>query len=181
MTTLGIIGTSLNSLEKAVFLRMISMLKRHKYSVTLLLVSFVIGLTVFFAGTNLEIWRIEYEYKAEDFDELADFQQVDTVFRSKNIFCRNFTSSRSDTLINQGIRRHELKVYLPQPSKPKAEKLSTDLIESDVVNTVNIRYQETQRDKRMILYWTLFGFFLGMIVEFIVALTKKPSSNNNHH
>lgn len=171
----------MNSLGKAVFLRMISMLKRHKYSISLLLVSFGIGLMVYLMGTNLEIWRIEYEYKAEDQDQLTDVTRVDTVFQSGNIFCRNFTTSRSDTMIDQGMRRHELKVYLPQPSKPKAEKLSANLIESDIVHTINIRYQETQRDKRMLLYWTLFGFFLGMVAEFIVALTKKPSTSHNHH
>lgn len=149
-------------------------------TISLLVISFGIGLVIYLKGSNLEIWRIEYEYAADDFSQLDKRIQTDTVFQFEAVFCRNFTTSISDTLIEQGIRRHELKVYLPQPGKSKATQLSRDLVESDNVRTITIRYQETERDKRMILYWILFGFFLGIVAEFVLALTKKPSTNNNH-
>ena len=157
---------------------MIKFLKRHWISIGLLVISSIIGLVVLIKETPVDIWRIEYEFDTSFETKLPNYAQVDTVFQFKKIICRNLTSSISDTLIDAGIRRHELKVYVPRPSKVIALGIGEDLFPSEDVGIINLRFQETQRNKRGLLNWLLFGFFLGMIVEFVLALKKKPSTND---
>lgn len=156
---------------------MIAILKRHIVSIGLLVLTSIIGFFVFMKVSPLDIWRIEYEFDARVESELPDFAKTDTVFQFDNIICRNITGSIADTLVEEGIRRHELKVYLRQPSEEKVIELGEGLLTSPKVHAINHRFRETQRDKQGFLYWVLFGFFLGIVVEFILALKKKPSAN----
>lgn len=156
---------------------MIKFLKRHWISIGLLITSSVIGFAVLIKETPVDIWRIEYEFNADYESELPEFSQSDTVIQFRGIVCRNLSSSISDTLINEGIRRQELKIYLPRPSKEIALGFGEDLFQSEEIRIINHRFQETQRNKRGLLNWVLFGFFLGMVVEFTIALKKKPRTN----
>ena len=156
---------------------MIKFLKRHWISIGLLVISSIIGLAVLIKETPVDIWRIEYEFNAENESELPRFAQSDTVIQFKGIVCRNLSSSISDTLIDEGIRRQELKIYVPRPSKEIALGFGEDLFQSDEIRIINHRFQETQQKKRGLLNWILFGFFLGMVVEFAIALKKKPRAN----
>jgi len=156
---------------------MIVFLKRHRISLSLLILSTIVGFAVYMKVSPLDIWRVEYEFKTSEETKIQDFAQTDTVFQYNKIFCRNYTGSIADTLVENGIRRYELKVFLKPPSNKKVIQLADELLASEHVTVVNHRYRETQRDKRAILYWALFGFFLGMVAEFILALIKKPSSN----
>lgn len=156
---------------------MIKFLKRHWISISLLIISSIIGFVVLMRETPVDIWRIEYEFNADFESELPPLAKADTVIEYRNIICRNLSSSISDTLINKGIRRQELKIYVPRPSKEIAMGFGEDLFESEEIRIINHRFQETQRNKRGLLNWVLFGFFLGIVVEFIIALKKKPRAN----
>lgn len=156
---------------------MIALLKRHWISISLLIITSFIGLIMFLNVSAIDIWLVDYEFKAESASQLKDFQKVDTVFQYNGIVCRNFTSSVSDTLIDEGIRRHELKVYYSHPSQVGIIKFSDEVLASEDVRIVSRRFRETQRKKRDSLYWLLFGFFLGMVAEFIIRLKKKPSTD----
>lgn len=147
-------------------------------SIILLIISSIVGLVVLIKETPVDIWRIEYEFDADVQSELPKFAKSDTVIEFNNIICRNLSSSISDTLIDEGIRRQELKIYVPRPSKEIALKFGEDLFQSDEeIRIINHRFQETQRNKRGLLNWILFGFFLGIVVEFVIALKKKPRTN----
>ena len=157
---------------------MIKFLKRHWISIGLLVISSIIGLVVLIKESQVDIYRIEYEFKTDVKSQLPNYAQVDTVFQFRNIVCRNLSSSKSDTLIDEGVRRHEMKVFVPQPSNEVSVKIGEDLLlSSEHIKIINHRFQETQRKKRGLLYWILFGFFLGIVVEFVIALKKKPSSD----
>lgn len=156
---------------------MIALLKRHWISISLLVVTSIIGLVVVLNDSPIDIWLIDYEFNTEAESELTDFEKVDTVFQFNGVVCRNFTSSVADTLVDEGIRRHELKVYYTHPSKDKITQFSDEVLASNEVQIVNHRFRETQRKKRAFLYWVLFGFFLGMVAEFMIALKKKPGTN----
>ena len=156
---------------------MIVFLKRHIISIGLLILSSTVGLIVFMKVTPLDIWRIEYEFDSTLVSELPKFAQVDTVFQFKKNLCRNYTGSIADTLVDNGIRRYELKVYLPQPSEDRVIKLGKDLLSSPNIHVINHRFRETQRDKRGFLYWVLLGFFLGIVVEFVLSLKKNPRTD----
>ncbi|PHR37179.1 MAG: hypothetical protein COA38_00375 [Fluviicola sp.] len=156
---------------------MIAFLKRHRISIGLLVLTSIIGFVLFMKVSPLDIWLIEYEFDTRVESELPKFEKADTVFQFDDIMCRNYTSSIADTLIEEGIRRHELKVYLFQPSKEKVIELSDEILSSQNVRVLKHKFRETQKNKQVLLYWVLFGFFLGMVVEFIIALKKKPSTN----
>ena len=156
---------------------MIVFLRRHWISITLLILSSIIGLVMMLKGDPIDIWRVEYEFNTVHESKLLNYQKVDTVIQSNGIICRNFTGSIADTLQADGIRRHELKMYIPHPSHVQMIKRSDLLLRSPYVRIVNRRFRESQRNKRELLYWMLFGFFLGMVVEFVIALKKKPRTN----
>lgn len=156
---------------------MIKFLKRHWISISLLIISSIVGLVVLIKETPVDIWRIEYEFNADNQSELPNFNQADTVIQFKGIVCRNLSSSISDTLIDNGIRRQEIKVYVPKPSKLIAYGIGDELLSSEHIKIINHRFQETQRKKRGLLNWILFGFFLGMVIEFVIALKKDPTPN----
>lgn len=153
---------------------MIAFLKQHWISIGLFLISSIIGCVLFLKVAPLDIWLIEYEFETKVESELPEFEKVDTVFQFNNIVCRNYTSSIADTLTEDGIRRHELKVYLSPPSIDKVVEFSDDLLSSDKVHVLKHKFRERQRNKQVILYWALFGFFLGMVVELIISLKKIP-------
>lgn len=156
---------------------MIVFLKRHRISIGLLVLTSIIGFVLFMKVSPLDIWLIEYEFDTRVESELPTFEKTDTVFQYDGIVCRNYTSSIADTLTEEGIRRHELKVYLFQPSKEKVIELSDEILSSQNVRVLKHKFRETQKNKQVILYWVLFGFFLGMVVEFIIAFKKKSSTN----
>lgn len=155
---------------------MILFLKRHKVSIVLLIISSIIGLIALIKEKPVDIWRIEYEFNAAGESHTPKFCQADTVFEFNGIICRNYTSSIADTLIDGGVRRQELKIHVPRPSEQTALEIGNDLFKAENISILSNRFQETQRDKRGLLNWILFGFFLGMIVEFVIALKKKPST-----
>lgn len=156
---------------------MIALLKRHWISISLLMVSSAIGLIVWLIDSPVDIWLIEYEFKKESFSELENFEKADTVFLHNGVFCRNYRSSIADTLIDEGIRRHELKVCYVHPSQNKIVAFCDRLLTSPNVRVLNHRFIESRRNNSQFLYWVLAGFFLGMVVEFAITLKKNPRTN----
>jgi len=155
---------------------MLVFLKRHMITLSLLIASAIVGLVVYSKTNPVDVWLIEYEYKTEDLSHLHDFAKVDTVFLYDGFLCRNETGSIADTLVEQGIRRHELKIEIELPTKMAIQGLGDGLLTSKYVSVINHRFRGTRKDKRVILYWLLFGFLGGMVVEFVLAMIKKPSS-----
>ncbi|MFK7785030.1 MAG: hypothetical protein AB8B56_07935 [Crocinitomicaceae bacterium] len=156
---------------------MLVFLKRHIITLSLLIASAIVGFVVYSKTYPVDVWLIEYEYKTADLSKLQNFAQVDTVFLHKDLLCRNETGSIADTLVEQGIRRHELKIEMELPTKMAIQDLADALLTSDYVSVINHRSRGIRKDKRVILYWILFGFLGGMIVEFVLAMIKKPSTN----
>lgn len=139
--------------------------------------SALVGLVIYLKTTPADVWLVEYEYQSKDLSKLQDFAQTDTVFLYKEVLCRNETGSIADTLVDEGIRRHELKIQHEQPSKEAVVVISDELLTSDYVTVINHRFRDTRKDKSVILYWILFGFLAGMMLEFILTLVKKPGSD----
>lgn len=154
---------------------MIAFLRKHWVSLGLLFLSGTIGLVQLFQQTPIDIWRIEYEFKTTNQSTVPEFVLKDTVFEFKGIVCRNYTGSISDTLNDPTIRRHELKIYLEHPSTRKqVADFRDEVLKSEQIKGLNVRFRETQRTKKILLYWILIGFFAGMVVEFIGRLKKQP-------
>jgi hypothetical protein len=107
----------------------------------------IVGFAVYMKVSPLDVWRIEYEFKTSEESKIQDFAQVDTVFQHNKIFCRNYKGSIADTLVENGIRRYELKVFLKPPSNNSVIQLADELLASEYVTVVNHSYRETQRDK----------------------------------
>ncbi len=143
---------------------MIDFLKRHKISLALLILGLTIGLFQFMKESAIDMWLIEYEFDSAVESEIKDIERADTVFQYKNIVCRNFVSSIGDTIQKKGIRRHELKIYLPQDLKISKTELSEEILSLPFTRIVKYQFRETQKNKQKILYWTLFGLFLGMFL-----------------
>ena len=156
---------------------MIPLVKRHKISLALLILSSIMGVVLYLKESPIDMWLIEYEFDTEVESELPDFTKADTVFQYNDIFCRNFTASVGDTLVEKGIRRYELKLYLPQTSGLNEVDVSNEILVPPQIRIVKRQFRETQKNKQKLLYWVLFGLFLGMVAEFVIALKKKPSSN----
>ena len=155
---------------------MIGLLKRHWISISLLVLASVIGLVQYTKETPIDIWLIEYEFETSAQDKLPDFTQSDTVFQQNDIFCRNYVASIGDTLVESGIRRFELKMYLPKTSNAKVVKVSDEILNSPNIKIVRRQFRETQKNRHKLLYWLIFGLFLVLVAEFIITLKKKPSS-----
>lgn len=156
---------------------MISFLKRHIFSVGLLILSLTIGLVIYLKETPIDMWLVEYEFETAAEDKLADFMKSDTVFQRENILYRNYVGSVGDTLTEEGIRRYELKLYLPQDKQHDATEISSEVLAAPTVRVVKSRFLETQKNRQKLLYWGLFGLFLGMVTEFLISLKKKPDSH----
>jgi hypothetical protein len=156
---------------------MLVFMKRHIVTLSLIIVSAVIGFVIYTKTEPVDVWLVEYEYQAEDRSYIQDFAQIDTVFLHNDVLCRNATSSIADTLIEEGIRRHELKVQLDRYTKISIEDFTNNLLSSEYVKVINPRYRGTRKDKRVILYWVLLGFLGGIAIELITAVVKKPSTN----
>ena len=156
---------------------MLVFLKRHIITTSLLIASAIIGFIVYSKSEPIDVWLVEYEYQTSDLSYIQDFAQTDTVFLHNDILCRNATSSIADTLIEEGIRRHELKVQFQRPTKMNIEDFSDRLLTSDYVKVINPRYRGKSKDKRVILYWMLLGLLGGIVGELISSLVQKPSTN----
>jgi hypothetical protein len=137
----------------------------------------MIGLFLYTKESEIDIWLIEYEFDTSSQSKIKDIEKADSVFQYNGIICRNFVNSIGDTLIEDGIRRHELKIYLPKESTISKTKLSEEILSLPFSRIIKYNFRETQKNKQKILYWALFGLFFGMIAEFIINLKKNPRSN----
>ncbi len=155
---------------------MIAFVKRHWISLGLLVICTFVGVFSLIRQSPIDIWRIDYEFALENQSKLPEIARADTVFQFDGIVCRNYTGSISDTLVAAGIKRHEMQVYLPRPSKERAIRIGFEVFPTEHITINNQRFRETQRTKRDLLSWILVGLFLGMIAEFLLALKKNPST-----
>ncbi|MDG1332153.1 MAG: hypothetical protein P8P74_07475 [Crocinitomicaceae bacterium] len=156
---------------------MIVFFKRHWISLSLLIVASIVGLVQYDREDPINISLIEYEFKSSDQDQLPDFTQADTVFKFEDVFCRNYIGSVGDTLKDEGIRRFELKLYMPRMSKIALIDMSRIIFDSSKIRVIKDQFIETQKNRQKLLYWILFGLFLGMLAEFLISLKRKPSTN----
>lgn len=153
---------------------MTSFLKRHILSIALFILSLTIGLVIYLKEAPVDMWLVEYEFETAAEDKLADFMKSDTVFQHENILCRNYIGSIGDTLTKEGIRRYELKLYLHQDKQHDVKEISSEVLSTPTVRVIKNRFLETQKNRQKLLYWGLFGLFLGMVAEFLISLNKKP-------
>lgn len=156
---------------------MIVFLKRHWISISLLIVASIVGFVQYQRETPIDIWLIEYEFETSVQNELPVFTQSDTVFQYENIFCRNYVASVGDTLVESGIRRFEMKLSFPPTSENEVKQKSQEILASPHIRIVQNQFRESQKNRHKLLYWMLFGLFLGMLVEFLISLKKKPGTN----
>ncbi len=159
---------------------MFQFLKKHFTSLALLFISAIVGTALVFLQTPKDIWLIDYGFDAKKKEFIPNFVKADTVFLVEGKLIRNYTTSIGDTLRHKSLSIHEIKVTLPNPSTEKqVSELSRRVLKNDHIEVKNVRFRETQRNKSMFLYSVLFGFFLGIVVEFIGRLKKYPASTEN--
>jgi len=156
---------------------MIEFLKRHWISISLLILSSIIGFVQYLKETPIDIWLVQYEFESAVQNELPDFTQADTVFQFEEVFCRNFVTSIDDTMVESGVRRFELKLYIPQSLEVTVGDMSREVLSSPHIRIIKEQFRESQKNRHKLLYWVLFGLFLGMVAQFFISLKKKPSSN----
>lgn len=159
---------------------MIQFLKKHVISLVLLFISGIVGIALVFLQTPKDSWIVEYVFDTKSTELLPSFAKADTVFLFEGILIRNYTSSIGDTLRSRSLSVYEIKVNIPAPStKERVLDVSSRILKNDLIEIKDVRYRETQRDKAVFLYCVLFGFFLGMVVEFVGRLKQHPNSAEN--
>ena len=155
-------------------------LSKHRISLGLLLASAVVGFVLVYQQTPMDSWRIEYVFDTRNTEKLPRTAQVDTVFLVEGNVVRNYTGSIADTMRHESLTRYEVKVNLPAPTTAKQVwAFGNRVLKSDYIEVKKVRFRETQRNKSMLLYCLLAGFFLGIVVEFIGRLKKDPRSAQN--
>jgi hypothetical protein len=93
-------------------MHLLKRLKKIKYTIILLLIGSATGLFIYQNRKTKAVWRVEYSFR--DDQGIQSFLHKDTLIIGKDFKYRNYTSSIADTLREEGIIRHELKVYAPQ-------------------------------------------------------------------
>ena len=159
---------------------MIQFLKKHVISLALLFISGIVGTALVFLQTPKDSWIVEYGFDTKSTELLPSFAKADTVFLFEGILIRNYTSSIGDTLRSRSLSVYEIKVNISAPSTEKQVlEVAKRLLKNNEIEIKDVRYRETQRDKAVFLYCVLFGFFLGMVVEFVGHLKQNPNSAEN--
>jgi hypothetical protein len=159
---------------------MIAFVKKHWISLGLLFVLALVGLVLVYRQTPMDSWRIEYVFDTRNTEKLPRIAQADTVFLVEGKLVRNYTGSIADTMRHLSVSRYEVKVNLPVPTtKQQVWEFGNRVLKSDYIKVKKVRFRETQRNKSMLLYCVLLGFFLGIVVEFIRRLKKDPRSAQN--
>lgn len=154
---------------------MLKLVRKHKVSLILVLVGSLIGGIMYINKPTYAAWQITYEFDLETIDELPNFCSTDTLFVQDNILIRSYSSAFGDTLRDEQIARQALKVYLqPGLTKEQATSLVERLFFKNDVALIRVSFSENQKNKRIILDMSLLGFFLGIVLDFIRGIKKKP-------
>jgi hypothetical protein len=117
---------------------------------------------------STDIWYLKYEYDVRDRSELPHHLTTDTVLVYNGTTVRTFQASIADTLEEQGLKRSELKIYMDHPSNIEQAVSVTEGLRPEQTNIVETRVMGNKKNKRPILYYLLFGFVSGSIVDLIL-------------
>lgn len=153
------------------------LLRKHILTLTLVTLGGIVGLTIYLSRPPIAIWYVIYQFNMADLGELEDVVKVDTLFLYEDVLLRNYTGSYADKDEAVGFKRQELKVYAdPNQTKDEVTKFAVRAIGAGKVSVFDTIFKEKQRKKRVILDMLLLGFFIGIVIEFIRSMQKKPSA-----
>ena len=145
-------------------MHLLKRLKKIKYTIILLLIGSAAGLFIYQNRKTKAVWRVEYSFR--DDQGIQSFLHKDTLIIGKDFKYRNYTSSIADTLREEGIIRHELKVYAPQTAtEENVLKAAKKLIKTPEI--INVRFRTIIKKKEVILYSSLFGMVLGLFIDLL--------------
>lgn len=153
-------------------------LKNNQFTALLTFIGLIIGLISYTLSKGVKVWYVQYTFQTTEFENLPSKLRTDTVFTFSNITVRNFSTSKADTMQNDGVNCHELKVYT-QANQTKDELIDiTEGLLEDQADIHAVIPSTTIKNRRAILYYGLAGFVIGMLLDlFRSRKTETPSKN----
>ncbi len=137
----------------------------------------IIGLVIYLNRSEISIWYVVYRFNSVDIGDMEAVTKTDTLFVFEGTLFRNYMGSYTNNYEVEGYRRQELKVYSdPSQSKQDVTKFAVRALGAGKLSISDTIFMENQRKKRIILDLMLLGFFLGIVIEFVRSIKKKPST-----
>lgn len=149
-------------------------MKNNLITLSLTFIGGLLGLIIYLNTPSVEIWYAQYEYLESDEKKLPVFFTTDTVSIKDDVTIRNFTSSISDTLKAEGIVRHELKLFKKSTNNKTITQITEDVL-PDNTKVISTSKTAVTSNKKIILYYFLFGFCLGLLGNIIFSRKKVKS------
>ena len=139
----------------------------------------VVGIALYLLSVSTDIWYLKYEYDLRDKDALPRHLVTDTVLIHNSVTVRTFQASIADTLSEKGLKRSELKIYMDHPSNIEKAVSVTKGLRPEETSVVETRFMGNKKNKRPILYYLLFGFVCGSIIDLIMR-RKRVHTQERH-
>lgn len=142
----------------------------------------LIGIVSMLLNPVYDIYRLQLNHDENHLNEKQDIWFEDRVFVLPNkLMARSYSSYNEKHLtgpVPEGLIT-EVKVYLPSDQN---EDLAYEGVEQQTINTttkiLNIRKQGEVREWMILISWSIFGFFIGLLLNYIYFIFGRKSKND---
>ena len=145
-----------------------SFLKKKKLLIICTALGALIGICAFVLDSSRTITRIQYLFPEAQKIELKAILQSDTSFMAKReLYIRNFLGSIGDTLQNQNLKCHELKIQsLKELDANDLEYIQSSVLSEDFISIQNVVEMGKVYAINKIYLGLISGFFIGSVLLF---------------
>lgn len=136
----------------------------------------IVGVSIFIFKPKYNVYRIQLEHLEGKENEYSNmwFKDEVRVLPNTNHLVRIYSSSIEKTSCdNSKSVISEVKIYIPEDEKfISTYRLFNSYLIDKQINILNFKKQDEIYEWKVILGWALFGFFIGIVIDFIASFNR---------